>query len=114
MRFAIMLNGVNAKGNTPHAIGFCEALLAAGHELGCIFFSGESVALAMSDPDSASELEQWQAIAERSGTELSLCSNSASARGLTPEKLPEHCAIAGLAYWLEQDSRAQRSLRFSG
>ena len=108
-----MLSGVNAQGEVPHALRFCEAVLESGHQLACIFFSGDSVSLATTKQQCEGRLLPWQAIAEKAGVELSLCSNSASAFALRPDNLPKHCVIAGLGYWLDQDSQAQRSLRFA-
>lgn len=108
MRFAIMLSDLNPQGKAPQALSFCQALLASGHQLSCLFLSGQSVQLTTSD----TQLKPWQAIAYDAGIEISLCSASAKALGLTPSLLPERCGIAGLGYWLDQDLHAERSLRF--
>lgn len=119
----ILANPFNGQGHLT-AIRFADAVLAAGHQLVSVFFSSDAVLVGHLNNDPASDEPNpqawWQAIAERSGCELLLCSSACQKRGLsqTPQagqsNLANAFVIAGLGSLVEASIDVDRVIQFPG
>ncbi len=112
MLFAIMLSGPSGHASHRHALKFCQAAIAAGHQLQCVFFIGDAVETGASLSPARDAQQQWQHLASTADVELTLCSGSASHCGIDKHHLAQHFTLGGLGLWHDAISRSDRCLRF--
>ncbi len=128
MKFALLLTASPSQENAWHALRFCEAALAQGHQVPRIFFYGDGVHNANAlqcPPQGESQLLQgWQALAAQ-GVELVVCVAAALKRGVldadTAQRMeqPVHnlaagFSISGLGQLVEAMLEADRFVSFPG
>ncbi|TAN49203.1 MAG: sulfurtransferase complex subunit TusD [Methylococcaceae bacterium] len=126
MKFALMINGgpYTSQGANS-AYGFAVAALAQGHEVLRVFFYGDGVYNAMRDmrppADEPPLLTGWQALADRHGVDLVICSAAAERRGVLgigedvgDSGIAEGFRVAGLGLWVDACLAADRVLVFHG
>ncbi len=114
------LNSTNGR----HAINFCRAAVASGHQIQQIFFYGDAVFHANQHafPVSGESpiLEQWINIKRLSGAPLNLCITAAEKRGLIrgdspSDSISNEFSVCGMADYfsaLHQESSDLVSIQF--
>lgn len=100
MRFALMVTGpAYGTQQASSALQFARALLAAGHELMCVFFYREGVYNANQFTSPASDefdlVRAWQALNEQHGVALHICVAAALRRGIADETEAARLDLAG-------------------
>ncbi len=91
MRYAIAIHSAPYGGNGSHAgLNFARALLAAGHEIGRVFFYHEGVYNALSSAvapqGEGDSVAAWSAFHAETGVELAVCIASGIKRGVLSEE----------------------------
>lgn len=114
------LNSINGR----HAIKFCQAAMAAGHQIQQIFFYGDGVnhanCHALPVSGETPTLAQWIDIKRISGAPLNLCITAAEKRGLVSagnhhESVSEAFSVCGMADYfsaLHQNEPTLVSIQF--
>lgn len=86
MKFTLLVTAAPHHENARHALQFCQAALAAGHEVPRVFFYGDGAstgnALLTPPQDESPVSSAWQAIAEQFPVELIVCVAAALKRGV--------------------------------
>lgn len=87
MKFTIVVHGAPHSSQGPQtALRFAQALLAAGHEIYRVFFSGDGVhngsMLATPQQDECHVIEGWQQLAKEHNVDLVVCIAAAIRRGI--------------------------------
>ena len=128
-RFALMITAhpFSCQGQYS-ALRFAQSLLAQGHQLESVFFSGSGVLIGsktLCPPADELDLRaQWQQLATTHKVELNLCSSAALKHGILdsseavrqqlPVTLASSFLIAGLGCWVEATLSADRCVHFPG
>ncbi len=128
MRFAIMVTGpAYGTQQASSALQFARAVIAEGHELGCVFFYREGVfnANALTTPasDEADIVRALQELHDRHGVELHICVAAALRRGvlddaeakrhgLTASNLQPGFTLSGLGALAEASLTCERMVQF--
>jgi len=110
-----------------HALQFCRAALAAGHNIARVFFYHEGVYTALSaqvPPQGESDpLSEWQALAQSHDIELAVCIANALKRGVLSDEeqarydraagtLAEPFELVGLGQLIDAITRSDRYIEF--
>lgn len=86
MKFALLVTAAPHQENAWHALQFCKAALARGHEVPRVFFYGDGVAhgnvLLLPPQDEADVAAQWRLLAAVHAVELVVCIAAALKRGV--------------------------------
>lgn len=128
MKFALLVTAAPYSSQAPQsALAFCEAALAAGHEIGQVFLYGDGVHLASvlgtppaDEPDWYQRWRDWLSHTESTGT---VCVASALRRGLLDQteaqrwdkpaaSIGSPWQIGGLGEWVQAQLEADRVLVF--
>lgn len=126
LQILVGVNASPASGISRHAIEFIEAALAAGHQVGRVFFYHDGVlnGLATAVPRHPAEhrVGQWQSLAEPTGIDLVLCVGAATRRGVLDAEqaevaghapnLADGFRLAGLGQWMDAVLSADRVVQF--
>jgi tRNA 2-thiouridine synthesizing protein D len=123
MRYTLLvLTPPDGGSSARHALEFAKALLAAGHDIGCVFFYDAGVLTALAGAESAQDefdlRTDWGIFAQDCGIRLLVCVASAARFGvgsgpLSGQLLPAF-AIAGLGELIESSGQSDRLLTFAG
>lgn len=129
MNLALLITAAPSRENAWHALKFCEAALAAGHQVSRVFFYGDGVLHAntlLTPPQDELNLHQaWAALAQSRGVELIVCVAAALRRGMVDTdnarraELPTHnigapYIVSGLGQLVESMLEADRFVSFAG
>ncbi|MEM6999675.1 MAG: sulfurtransferase complex subunit TusD [Pseudomonadota bacterium] len=106
MQFTIAVHGSPYQSSSnEHALGFCRAALAAGHQIVRVFFYHDGVYTALASrqvpQDEANTTAAWQALANDADVELCVCIANALKRGVVDNgeadrhNLPQPSLAAG-------------------
>ncbi len=98
------------------ALAFVRHLLAAGHQLPCVYFyqagAGLALATAQISSDDFNPRQHWQQLATEHALELKVCVGSAQRRGVMEQTLATGFSIVGLGQWIAAAAAADRVIRF--
>ena len=110
-----------------HALSFCRAALAAGHNIARVFFYHEGVYTALNaqvtPQDEGDTLAQWQHLAAAHDIELAVCIANALKRGVVSEQeqvrydksaatLAEPFQLVGLGQLIDAIAMSDRYIEF--
>ncbi len=89
MKFTLLVTAAPHQENAWHALQFCRAALAAGHEVARVFFYGDGAthgsALLTPPQDENDVAAGWRDIASQQHVELVVCVAAALKRGILDE-----------------------------
>ena len=121
MRYTLLvLTPPDLGSSARHAVGFCEALLTAGHDLDCVFFFDAGVlTLASGCEAPQDELDlrhRWATLQQEHNLTLFACVASAARFGVSTDSDAATAAftVAGLGELVEASMRSDRLLTFRG
>jgi tRNA 2-thiouridine synthesizing protein D len=86
MKFTLLVTAAPHHENAWHALQFCQAALAHGHEVARVFFYGDGVAhgniLLLPPQDESHVAHNWSTLAQQHNIELVVCVAAALKRGV--------------------------------
>ena len=128
MKFAIVVHSAPYTSEGAHsALRFCQAALAAGHEIYRLFFFRDGVhnltSLSVVAQDEQNLQDQWSQLISENGIDAVACVTSALKRGILNDEeakryekesasLSEHASIAGLGQLVDATLNADRVVNF--
>ncbi len=96
-----------------HAWQVAQALIAAGHEIPLLFFSGSSVALALASSEpAASEWHPAAAWGQLAASERVLCASAAQRLGLNEQNIAPGFRLGGLGEWVSTASEVDKVIQW--
>lgn len=121
MQYALfVLTPPDAGASALHALGFAQALLAAEHDIACVFFYDQAVLTALSNTDSPQDeldiAKGWETLSSDHGIALYACVASAARHGLEGNdstRVRQGFAIAGLGELVAASASCDRLLTFA-
>lgn len=129
MKFALLVTAAPHQENAWHALQFCRAALARGHEVQRVFFYGDGVAhgntLLLPPQDESHVAQGWSELARQQPIELVVCIAAALKRGVMDAdtacregklvaNLADGFVISGLGQLAEAMVEADRLVSFPG
>lgn len=129
MKFALLVTAAPHQENAWHALAFCKASLARGHEVPRVFFYGDGVmhgnTLLLPPQDEADVARGWRELHEQYALELVVCIAAALKRGVMDAdtarredkpvaNLAPGFMISGLGQLAEAMVEADRLVSFPG
>lgn len=111
MKFNILINATeNWSDSCDQAFGMCQTIIDEGHEIGLVFFYGQSVNIISTE----NSLIQWQNWQQSNAVPLCLCSSMLENENLlnVAEKT-SHFKIVGLASWVNSLNKVDKYIEFS-
>ena len=119
MKAALLITGSPHECQTVRsAWHFTLALLHGGHSINCLFLQGDAVLLASQRQDEPRLLDSpacnWEQLVAEWALPATVCSGSASERGLAAGNLGQGWRIGGLGDWVSACQDADRILQFTG
>ncbi|MBK7660610.1 MAG: sulfurtransferase complex subunit TusD [Betaproteobacteria bacterium] len=117
MKIGILVNeGPYQRQSSDSAWQFCQAAIAAGHEIQRVFFYHDGVnnATKLTDPpqDDRHIVNRWSALAQEHKVDLVVCVAAALRRGIVEENLAKGFRISGLGQLVESAIQADRLVVF--
>ena len=129
MKFALLVTAAPHQENAWHALAFCKAALARGHDIPRVFFYGDGTAhgnsLLLLPQEEADVARGWRELNERHAVELVVCVAAALKRGVMDADMArreDKCVanlapgflISGLGQLAEAMVEADRLVSFPG
>lgn len=129
MKFALLVTAAPHQENAWHALAFCKAALARGHDIPRVFFYGDGAAhgnrLLLLPQDEADVAQGWRTLHEQHAVELVVCVAAALKRGVMDAdtaaredkpvaNLAPGFLISGLGQLAEAMVEADRLVSFPG
>ena len=115
MRISLLVQGAPYTTSAPlNALHFARATLAAGHEVGRVFFYKDAVAVANRFAADEQGLRAgWTALATDGAFELAVCIAAAVRRGIVEDdSLADGFVIVGLGQLIEAMEESDRLVSF--
>ena len=114
LRINLLVQGTPLGGVGTNALRFADAVLAAGHQIGRVFFYKEAVAIGNRfATDDAGDRASWTTLATRGGFELAICIAAAGRRGIVEgQSLAPGFVIVGLGQLVEAIEESERLVAF--
>jgi tRNA 2-thiouridine synthesizing protein D len=114
MRYSLMITDAPTAPGARHALDMARALLAAGHELDCLFFYRDGVKMAA--PGAGGAAPAWRDWLAETGLEGVVCVGAAARRGLADDAgagdLEAGFRLVGLGHWIQAAADSDRQLSF--
>jgi tRNA 2-thiouridine synthesizing protein D len=117
VKFGILVNeGPYQRQSSDSAWQFCQAAIAAGHEIQRVFFYHDGVnnATKLTEPpqDDRNVVARWTKLAEEHGVDLVVCVAAALRRGIVEQNLAQGFRISGLGQLVESAIQSDRLVVF--
>lgn len=129
MRFVISILSSSTAPSTRRALRFAQAVLAAGHEIVCIFFYQDGVLIASKNiivaQDQQDIAKQWQSFVSENKIDAVVCITAALRRGVLDQaeaqryqrdavNLADGYQLSGLGQLHDALQQADRFISFGG
>jgi len=117
MKIGILVNeGPYQRQSSDSAWQFCQAAIAAGHEIQRVFFYHDGVnnATKLTEPpqDDRNVVARWAKLAEEHGVDLVVWVAAALRRGIVEKNLAQGFRISGLGQLVESAIQSDRLVVF--
>lgn len=114
MRISLLVQGGPCTTSAPlNALHFARATLAAGHEVGRVFFYKDAVSVANRFASDDQGLRSgWATLSADGGFELAVCISAAGRRGVVEDSLADGFVIVGLGQLIEAMEESDRLVSF--
>ncbi|WP_188151133.1 DsrE family protein [Teredinibacter waterburyi] len=110
MNIFVLINAAPGSATATQALRVSHALLAAGHDIGQIFFYEDGVLHAQPN---LKEAHPWRSFFEQYATEAICCSKAANKYELTEHFSAGPYHLGGMAQMIAQQAQADRVLTFA-
>ena len=114
MRIDLLVQGAPLETGAPQrALNFAQAVVAAGHRVGRVFFYKDAVGIANRfASDESGVCAGWRELAADADFELAVCVAAAGRRGIDSESLTQGFTIVGLGQLIEAIEQGDRLVSF--